>query len=237
MFYELGNLKGKIVGKNRIIHWIGTDIYNMYHKLSYVALKNIVSFLNDPEFNFIHLAECEATQAELKEIGIESEIVPLPVKPIELSPLPEKFTVGVYINNTQNMYNQALLEEVAEAMPDIDFKFFGDVNAVRVDKNKEYVGWVKMSEFLPTISALVRLTVHDGLPIGPIEAMMAGRNVLSNTKIEFAQYTDNLSKENIIEEIRKLQKLGQNVKGSLYWQNEVSPELYKKRMSKWLKRQ
>lgn len=234
LFYEQGNLKGRLASKNRIIHWIGTDIYNMYHKLSYVALRNIVTFLNDPEFNFTHLTECEATQAELKEIGIESEVVPLPVQLIELSPLPKKFTVANYINNTQNMYNQELMEEVADAMPDIDFKFFGDANAVKKDKNKEYVGWVDMKEFLPKVSALTRFTTHDGLPIGPIEAMMAGRNILTNVDMPFVQFTDNLSKENIIEEIRKLQKLEQNVAGSLYWQNETSPELYKKRMEKYL---
>ena len=240
LFYPMGDLSKEPLQGKKIIHWIGTDIFNMMHKLSWMAVKNIVNFLNDKDFNFIHLTEAQHTHDELKELGIESQIVPLPTKPKKLSPLPKDFTVGVYINPTQDMYFEQFMYEIAEAMPDIKFKFFGS-NAMKdkVEGNKEWVGWVDMNEFLPTISALVRLTVHDGLPLGPIEAMQAGRNVLSSTQLKYALHTEYKGgspvKEDVIEKIRQLQDMPLNTEGSKYWNAEMSHDLFRERIAKLLK--
>jgi glycosyltransferase involved in cell wall biosynthesis len=239
LFYQLGQIKdGVLAGKKRVIHWIGTDIFQMQHKLSWVTWQNMLKILNEPELNFIHLSECEQTQRELEELGIKSDIVPLPTKQIDLSPLPEKFTVGVYINPTQDMYFEDFMYEVADAMPDIQFKFFGNQNMFnKKEKNKEWVGWVDMKEFLPTISSLVRLTVHDGLPLGPIEAMMAGRNVLTSIKIPHALHTEingEPNKKDVVTKIRQMKKMELNKEASEYWKKEMSYDLYQQRMSKYL---
>lgn len=241
LFYPLGDLSKDPLPGKKIIHWIGTDIFNMMHKLSWMAVKNITTFLNDKDFNFIHLTEAQHTHDELKELGIDSQIIPLPTKDIrKVSPLPKKFTVGVYINPTQDMYFESFMYEIADAMPDIQFKFFGNNNMKdKVEKNKEWVGWVDMKEFLPTISALVRLTIHDGLPLGPIETMQAGRNVLSSTPLKYALHAKYVGgepvKEEIVKQIRQLKKMPLNKDGSVYWQEEMSHELFKKRIEKLLK--
>lgn len=239
LFYKLGNLKEELSSKKRVIHWIGTDIFRLQHQVSWMALQNIKGMLTDDEFSFVHLTECEETQKELLELGIPSDVVPLPVQnQYKVVPFPKDFTVGVYINPGQDMYHEEFMYEVAKAMPDVKFKFFGNPNRKEVVDNMEWVGWVDMEEFLPTISAMVRLTQHDGLPIGPIEAMMSGRNVLASIPLKHAvaaKYVGgNPDLTNTVTEVRELEKMPLNVEGSKYWSKEVSPDLYKKRMAKYL---
>lgn len=231
---------GKVIPGKHLIHWIGTDIYQMQHRLSWIAWQNIVTFLKDPEFSFVHLTEHQATHDELLELGIESDIVPLPPgKRFDLMPLPEKFTVGIYINPTQDMYFQEFCYDLADSMPDVDFKFFGDRNQKKIEANKEWCGFVDMAEFLPKISSLVRLTVHDGLPLGPLEAMMAGRNVLTSAKLKYAlhaEYVNNAPvKEQVVEQIREMEKLPLNTEASTYWRKELDPATYQERISSYLK--
>lgn len=241
LFYEGGQLRdGTLAGKKRIIHWIGTDIFQMQHDLSFTAWKNIQMMLNDKELGFTHLCEFKQTQDELAELGIRADIVPLPPEKMHnLMPLPEEFTVGVYVNPTQDMYFEEFMYTVAEAMPDVKFKFFGNKHMKnKVEDNKEWVGWVDMADFLPTISALVRITRHDGLPLGPIEAMQAGRNVLASVPLKHALQTkvngDEPDLDDVVAKIRQMQDMGLNEDGSAYWRHEMSPELYKKRMRKYL---
>jgi len=241
LFYELGDVKKKLTGGKRIIHWVGTDIYQMQHNLSWIAWQNIKNFLNDPEFGFIHLSEAPHTQKELHELGIETEVVPLPPKvELDLHAFPKDFTVGVYINPTQDMYYEEFMYSVADALPDIKFKFFGNPNKVdNVEDNKEWVGWVDdMQEFMNGISALVRLTVHDGLPIGPVQALQAGRNVLASVPLEhalLAEYKDGMPDiEDTVAKIRQMETMGVNTAGSDYWKKEMSHDLFRERIYKIL---
>lgn len=236
LFHPQGDASKDPVGKNRVIHWIGTDIFQMQHKLSWVAWKNLVVALNAPEYGFKHLCESEVTQKELAELDIKADIVPIPPKEIiPLSPLPDKFTVGIYINQFSDMYYEQMMYEIADAMPDIQFKFFGNRQLVKVEANKEWVGYVDMQEFLPTISAMIRITVHDGLPISPIEALMAGRNVLATFPLEYALKADldlknQPDQSKIIEQIRELEQKSLNTQGSYYWQKEMNVDMYKARL-------
>lgn len=238
LFYELGDTKNELVYKKRIIHWIGTDIYQMQTKLNWMAWKNITGFLNHNDFNFTHLSECEATQKELEELGIKSEIVPLPAKEVyDLCEFPIEFTIGVYINPTQDMYFEDFMYDLADSMPDIKFKFFGNpAMKDKVEGNKEWVGYVDMRDFLPTVSAIVRLTRHDGLPMGPAEAMMMGRNCLTSLRMPHALHTEVNGvpdKADVIEKIRQLQTMPLNEEGSKYWKEELSKEKYLERMAKY----
>lgn len=234
LFYDGGDIKKKeLVGEKRIIHWIGTDLYQLQHKCSWATVKTLAKILKDPEYNFIHLTEFQQTHDELLEFGIESKIVPLPPKnTYDPVAFPKDFTVGVYINPTQDMYFEDFMYQIADAMPDIKFKFFGG-GQKKVEENKEWVGWVDMKEFLPTISALVRLTKHDGLPMGPCEAMMAGRNVLTSVKMKHAlhtEYENEPDATDIVNKIRELETMPVNMEGSKYWKDELSHEKYIQRI-------
>jgi len=241
LFYKNGVIiDGELSTKKRVIHFIGTDIFQFQHKLSWSAWKNMLQILNAEEMDFRILCECEQTQKELSELNIKADIVPIPpTRLYDPITLPKEFTIGVYTNPTQDMYFENFMYEIADAMPDIKFKFFGTESMKgKVEDNKEWMGWVNMDEFLPTISAMVRLTVHDGLPLGPIEAMTMGRNVLTSMPLKHglvAEYAGGEPiKEDIVEKIRQLQEMPCNVEGANYWKKELSHDLYKERIQKYV---
>lgn len=216
-------LKGK-----KIIHWIGTDVLKMRTEVPFVTIK----WLRDlwKEHNFILLTEAKNTHDELEEIGIETQIVPIPPDTLfEPMTLPEKFTVGIYENATQNMYYETLMEQVARAMPDVQFYFFGDDSKKgRKTKNSEHLGWIDMAEWMPKFSCNLRVSVHDGLPLTLLQFMTAGRQVVSNTRL-YGAHEVKADRKDIIEGLRRAQFY--NAKGnptaSEYWKKELDFSNYK----------
>ena len=239
VFHEAGDLQKPMVSGKRIIHWVGTDIFMLQHKTSWMGVQFITKMLSESDLGIIHLTECQQTHDELLELGIESQIVPLPSKILyDVIELPKKFTVGIYVNPTQDMYFEDTMYELADAMPDIDFKFFGD-RYPKKDGNKEWVGYVNMATFLPTISALIRCTRHDGLPLSPIEAMMAGRQVIATHPLKYAVKHDLKNGEvdiaTLITQIRELQKTTLDPRASQYWREVMDYTKFKKTIEKILK--
>jgi hypothetical protein len=234
--YLLGFYVGGIEGhmqvlqgaKKKIIHWIGTDIYQLGHTLSVTTWKDLLKYFKDEKI--IHLSEADFTHKELKELGINSKVVPIPpsklYKPI---PLPEKFTVGIYDNPTQDMYNRELMEHVARSLPDIEFKFFGNPRKIGSYNNVENLGWVDMDEWMPKLSCNLRVTTHDGLSLTVLQFLTAGRNVVTNTPVKGAIQVKP-TRDDIVKGIRIAQKRFLTNKWSKYWTNEVSTEKFKKNM-------
>lgn len=216
------NCKGK-----RIIHWIGSDIWQMqqmdlYHRkmlLDYFS-KNID----------VHLCEAEFTKKELKELGIEAQVVPLPPGEFfDETTLPQKFTVAVYqpLAN-KGFYLPDLCKQVADLCPDMSFKFFGDTTQVGRSGNIDYVGTVtQMQEFINDCSAILRLTIHDGLPISVLEFVCAGRQALLNVPVKFTMQTKAADPNIIAEGLRRLKKLGVNKAGAKYWKRKLSHKKFK----------
>jgi len=238
LFYKGGNLKSEPVPGKKVIHWVGTDIFMLQHKVSWMGERFISKMLTAPDLGVIHLAECEETQRELQELGIESQVVPLPPKRLfEPLPLPEEFAVGIYVNPTQDMYFEDLMYELADAMPDVKFRFFGDRHP-KMEGNKEWVGFVDMGEFLKTVSAVVRITVHDGLPLGPVEAMMAGRQVIATHPLKYAVTHEKKNGEpdlaTLIEQVRALQSSSLDPEAPSYWKRTLSHEAYREAMDRIL---
>lgn len=217
------NCRGK-----RVIHWIGSDIWQMQQMD--LAHRNIL--LNFFKMNIdYHLCEADFTQKELKDLGIDAQVVPLP--PLwfpKITPLPKEFTVAVYQpTNNKGFYLPEICKKVAELAPEIKFKFFGDNGAVGKDKNIDYVGHVEnMEGFIEDCSALLRLTVHDGLPITVLEFLSAGRNVLLNLPIKHTQRIKSADPAVIVEELRKLAKAPLNEAGAKYWRKAASHKTFKK---------
>jgi hypothetical protein len=142
-------------------------------------------------------------------------------------PLPEKFTVGIYENPTQQVYEEELMEHIARSMPDIDFKFFGNENSKGKYKNVEHLGFIDYDKWIPKLSCNLRITKHDGLPLTPLQFMTAGRNVVTNVPLKGAIKVSNERKE-IIDGLRIAQKFPLDKKWSKYWRDELDVEKYKK---------
>jgi len=114
------NFSGK-----KIIHWIGTDIVQMHWNCSFQKVKALKEWFKKEKI--IHLVEAEWTRKELKELGINAKIVPIPPKKLnDPMPLPKEFSVGIYESSASPMYNLQLMDDIVRSMPDIKFYFFGD---------------------------------------------------------------------------------------------------------------
>jgi teichuronic acid biosynthesis glycosyltransferase TuaG len=217
----------------RLLHWIGTDVYQMWHQTSYAGVSDLKKMFK--KLKIKQWAEYQTTHDEMKAMGIKTDIVPLPCEKIlDISPLPKEFSVGVYINPTQNMYYENEMYDIARAMPDIKFKFFGDKNKVgKVEENCEWVGWVDMDKFIDETSCLLRITVHDGLPLGPVQFLMKGRDVVTNVNLDYAYIINekegNKSKSQILKSIREIKEKNKlNTKASAHYRKLMNHDKFRK---------
>lgn len=202
----------------QLIHWIGTDVLQLVqagNKVVYNSMKELVESLQ----RRTNLSEFEQTQGELKAMGIDSQIVPLPIEQnIEVMPLPKQFTVAVYVPNTptaKHIYNLEFTRDIIKACPDINFLLFGGGTIEGVGANVKVVGWSPMKTVLEQSSMLMRLAFHDGMPVAPIEFVLAGRDAMTTVQMPYIYYAgdgfvtkDNYSKkkEAIIDMIRSIKK-------------------------------
>ena len=233
-------------GIKKVIHWIGSDIQGMMG-MSWGANRNLVDAFRREKF--IHLCECGATKSELAEMGIDAHIVPLPVdtNKYRITPAPKEPVIAIYHpDNNQHgetQYNLALMRDIAESMPDVKFKFFGG-NTVQTLGNLDFVGYIKpenMQDFIDSCSAIVRITVHDGLPILPIEFLMSGREAIltlpgvsgsyyvGHGRIDQGNYGE--KKEETIKAIREVINSPMTAKEKLevssYWREKCAVRNYK----------
>jgi hypothetical protein len=218
----------------KIIHWIGTDVLKMRTEIPFVTIQALIKTWD--AIGVVHLVECEWLQEELAEIGIKTRIVPIPPKKLwsETLPLPEEFVVGVYESQAQDqqMYYYGLMTEVARSMPDVKFYFFGDESRKgQVDKNITHFGYTDLDKLMPEMSCNLRVSLHDGMPLIPIEFLTAGRNVVTNVPLEGAIKVEPDRKQ-IVEAIRQAQVTPLAAKWPKHWREKMSFNTYKNEMEK-----
>jgi len=191
------------VGKP-IIHFVGTDVFQLWEKQSPASLDRIKKYLKKNKATL--LVNSERLQKEMKKMGIKTELLYTPLyKPERFIPTiqPAEFTVAVYYSDTPNMNffntqdpfdnnngesNLYLMWEVAKAMPNVKFKFFGG-KARFTTANVEFCGKIPsedMPEFINSCSTIVRTTIHDSLPHLPLQFMLSGRRVITSSHLPFA---------------------------------------------------
>lgn len=238
----------KSKGCKRAIQWVGTDVFQM-RALPWEIHQELVKALNEVDH---HFCNSEWLQDELERMGIKARVNYCPLyKPERFKPrpLPEKFVVGIYHSDTNRMHNQEFLLDVAKAMPDIEFKFFGPAMREPKTKNIELLGWREdIAKVIEQCSVNLRISVHDGFPHMPIHFMLMGRKVITNVKMPYADYIDIQvtpqnwinCKADLISFIRKVKnekswtpKFTEEVRG--YYLNLCDAEKYKQRVYKCLK--
>jgi hypothetical protein len=139
---------------------------------------------------------------------------------------------------------------VAKSLPDIRFIFYGGGDAdPTATGNCEFRGWVKPQEITRDSNCVLRLTIHDGLPMNVVEFLLQGRDAICTVPgLEGAYYAgrgdfgsdaweDKLKQ--LIKLIRHIQKhprtLKQRVEASDYWRKEVDPIRCKRKLARYLK--
>jgi glycosyltransferase involved in cell wall biosynthesis len=171
------NLGARLLRKPRVIHWVGSDIE---------YFRNTLSLHKQFRSNGIkHLTEVSWTAEELRELGLQSEIVPLPLRHLSstVKPLPERFTIMLYLPKSRPEFYgkrkyEALLREFAAEQLRVFVVGGGDL---RAPDGVEVVnlGWRDdLSAVFEQVTLLIRLTPRDGLSLMVLEALSFGRYVM-----------------------------------------------------------
>ncbi len=183
-WYSIGNpvsdrllhLTARLLRKPRIIHWVGSDI---------AALTEDPSVRPAVESAYAHLAEVDWTAAQLRSVGLNPRIAPLPPRQLasEVRALPEQFTVMLYVPRSRpDFYGRLAFERLMESLKDKPIKYIvvggGDCTGPE-GVQVENLGWRdNMNEIYSRVSVLLRYTPRDGLSLMVLEALSFGRHVL-----------------------------------------------------------
>lgn len=164
------------LGKQVIMHWVGTDITNA------AALQRAGAVYAPYVTRVRHLAEAPWTHDELDTIGVRSRVRPLVgvEVPSVLAPLPPRFTVVVYAPaGGESEYGVTAVIDAARNRPDTSVIVVGGAEVVDAPANVERLGWIgDMGSVLDQSTVLVRMVAHDGLSVSVLEALARARHVI-----------------------------------------------------------
>ena len=198
----LSYFKEKYPKTKRIVHFIGADIYWL-RKFPWDALKYLSGALN-LSCDYI-LCETHQAKKELENFGIKAEILPIPsYSEWEVKEYPKDFSVSVFLTEKSDFdkycYEHTL--SIIRAMPDIKFTAYGDAAKNLRYPNLELHGNMNREEWQKYVyknSVLLRLVRHDTLPMAGYEFIMAGRRVITNIEMPYADYISTKGKSDLNE--------------------------------------
>jgi hypothetical protein len=189
-FSNLSVFRGATKECVKIIHWVGADIYWL-RNLTFEEVKFLMPKMKK-QVDY-HLVECEQMRQEMADYGLETKIVPIaPIYQPDILPLPDTFSVAIMKTEKSDFdkYCGDLMDEVMAALPNINFKVFGDGKCKRNLANVENMGYVKMEAIIPRCSAFLRIVRHDGMMMAANQFVMAGRVAITNLKMPYMEYID-----------------------------------------------
>lgn len=181
------NMHGDIVGhfnkQVKILHFVGADIFWL-RKFPHESLKFLSGSINLC-FDYV-LCENRQAQLELDELGIDADICPIPpYQDYELKPLPETFSVAVFLTGKSD-FDKYCYEEtlsIVRAMPDVQFTAYGDRGQDLQYPNLKHSGNMDSKawkEYVYANSCLLRIVRHDTRPMASDEFILSGRDVVTN---------------------------------------------------------
>lgn len=177
-------------GAKIIVHFVGADIY----WLRKFTTEQIKEWAGAMKLSCDHiLCENQAAQNELASYGIDAQIVPIPpYTNLDVKPLPKDFSVALYLTDRSDFdkYLQKHTLSLVKAMPDVQFKGYGDGAKDFKAHNFKHCGNMTTEEwaqFVYDTSAYVRLVRHDTRPMASDEFVIAGRSVITNVPNEFME--------------------------------------------------
>lgn len=192
-----GNLHPQIMsafqGKKRILHFVGADIHWL-KSFSHKDLKMISYVINHGCEDV--LCETELAKSELEEMGIIAKVVPIPpYSEYEVKPLPDKFSVAIYLSDKSDFdkYCQKETLSIVRALPHIQFNGYGDGAKDEAYPNFKHYGNMDRTawkQFVYDNSCYLRMVRHDTRPMASDEFLMAGRRVITNVPGTYVDYID-----------------------------------------------
>lgn len=164
-----------------VIHWVGTDVQIAAEEYAHGNASDRVR--RQP----LHWCDAPWLVDELAALGAHGEYVPLPIVGLaqEAPPLPERFRVLLYLPVDafdREVFDMDALLRLPEAMPETGFVLIPSTAATLpspLPPNVTAPGWVEdMDALYREVSAVVRLTSHDGTSFMVLEALSRGRQVI-----------------------------------------------------------
>lgn len=158
-----------------IIHWAGSDVLTISKhpaELERLRLAKIIHWTSGPDL----VDELEILGIRARYVASASADIPK-----NICPLPGEFTVLTYLPEPRReFYGQSYVWEAAKALSDVRFIAVGrGGQEPAAPANVEYVGDVNdMNARYDSATVLLRLTQHDSLSQGVIEALAHGRHVI-----------------------------------------------------------
>lgn len=229
-FVFLSLIFGRLLGKATICHWEGTDVMKAIRETEFRSMGLILN-----RFVKLNIVFSENLQKELKNIGIDSVVWPIPVDSDyfatdELPPMPKEFSVLVKVADDQ-LYGSSIVFELVKDLPNVKFLVVSGqdvqpswlLSKIGKTKNLTYLGWKdNMLEIYKRSTVLLRLTKHDGLSYMVIESLALGRQVVwSHNFLPHCHYVKNYGQvKKAILEIQRNPKL--NVEGAQYVRKNFS---------------
>ena len=167
-----------ILRKPRVVHWVGSDV---------MLLKEHSALLRwCKRRNVTHLAEVDWMVEELAQKGIRAHLAPLPPQvsiPDAIPPMPEKFTVLLYMPRSRGeFYGLREYERLFRAFAGRPVRFLvvgGGSFYAPPNSDVAKLGWcTNLSDLYCESSVLLRFTRHDGLSLMALEALAYGRHLI-----------------------------------------------------------
>jgi len=171
--------------------WIGSDVWHItkdpYTIRSQTGKTRRQKYIDCiKKLRVRHLVVSEKCRNELATVGIKAEVLTLvpDVSKIGKLPLPEKYTVAVYMPSRKtDFYQWGDIKNIARLCPDVKFIVYGNKRVIPTSgiKNIQLRGWVKdTKKIFQDCNLLLRLLNHDGFSKSVIEAVCHDRFVISN---------------------------------------------------------
>lgn len=172
-----------------IMNWVGTDVLNAIE--DYKSGNYRKEYISD----VIHYCVSSWLQEELKEIGINAEVVSFVAfeKSFELKEASsENFTVLSYIPESRaDFYGIDSFIGLAKKFPHINFIIAGSEarEYQPLPSNLKALGWVKdMGEQYDKSHVTVRFPEHDGLSNFVLESLARGKKVLYKYPFNYCEH-------------------------------------------------
>jgi hypothetical protein len=163
-----------------VVHWVGTDVLLAREAADRGRLAASVVR------RATHLCDAPWLASELAALGIAAEYVALPIPRVGRPlPLPGQFHVLIYLPVDpfdREVFDMGSLLRLPGALPDVQFTLIPSPPETLpgpLPPNLRALDWVEdMDRLYRDITAMVRLTSHDGMSFMAVEAMSRGRYVL-----------------------------------------------------------
>lgn len=162
-------------GVKTCAYWVGSDAWMAANEPWY--RKKL------PYFDK-HLCVHERIKEDLKKADITSYVAYFLANKVPTTYFePSEPKVGIYMPSHHGKYWFALMCDIAKAVPDLDFVFYGSNDLPTMPDNCINAGLQTpevASYYLRAFSVILRITKHDGFPQNVIEMKMQEKNCITN---------------------------------------------------------